>query len=76
MTPNTADTLSRGMAILMEKMGVVEAERFVFLVKTEGFDYTEWQREYFGHKTKEELDAGMDAYFADHPYHGDANRVI
>ena len=63
MIVNTAETLSRGMAILTEKMGIVEAETFLFLVKTEGFDYTKWQREYFGNKSKEELDAEMDAYF-------------
>ncbi len=70
MMPNTADTLSRGMSILTEKMGIIEAERFIFLVKTEGFDYTEWQRDFFGSKTKEQLDAEMDAYFAAHPHNG------
>ena len=33
MIANTAETLSRGMAILTEKMGIVEAETFLFLVK-------------------------------------------
>jgi len=58
-----AKTYQEQMAILTEKMGIVEAETFLFLVKTEGFDYTKWQREYFGNKSKEELDAEMDAYF-------------
>ena len=48
-------------------MGTDEAEIFVFLLKTEEFDYTQWQREYFDHLSKAELDAGMDAYFASHP---------
>lgn len=72
MIANTADTLSRGMEILSQRMGIVDAERFIFLVKTEGFDYTKWQREYFDGKTKEE----MDAYFAAHPYNGDASKII
>ena len=76
MIANTAETLSRGMAILTEKMGIVEAETFLFLVKTEGFDYTKWQREYFGNKSKEELDADMDAYFSANPYDGDPAKVI
>lgn len=42
-------------------------EMFIFLVKTEGFDYTQWQRGYFGKKTKEEIDADMDEWFAAHP---------
>lgn len=73
---NTAEILSRGMAILTEQMGVVGAETFIFLVKAEGFDYTKWQREYFDKKTKEEIDLEMDAYFATHPYRGDSKKVI
>ena len=76
MIANTADTLSRGMTILREQMGIIEAERFIFLVKTEGFDYTKWQREYFDNKTKEEIDAETDAYFAEHPYEGDSAKII
>ncbi|MBR1816879.1 MAG: hypothetical protein IJ763_09290 [Lachnospiraceae bacterium] len=76
MITNTADTLSRGMAILAENMGIVEAETFIYLVKSEGFDYTKWQRDYFDNKTKEELDAEMDEYFANHPYSGDKTKII
>ena len=76
MTANTSETLSRGMEILTQKMGIVEAERFIFLVKTEGFDYTKWQREYFDNKSKEEMDSEMDAYFTAHPYSGDPKKII
>ena len=76
MIANTAETLSRGMSILTEKMGVVEAETFIYLIKSEGFDYTKWQRDYFGKKSKEELDSEMDAYFAAHPYSGDPEKLI
>ena len=76
MTTSTAETLSRGMKILAEHMGIVEAERFIFLVKSEGVDYTSWQQEFFGNKTREELDASMDKYFAEHPYSGDAEKLI
>ena len=76
MIANTADTLARGMAILTEKMGIVEAETFIFLIKTEGFDYTKWQREYFGNKSKEDLDAELNEYFSTHPYNGDPAIVI
>ena len=76
MTANTAETLSRGMEALTEKMGIVEAETFIFLVKSEGVDYTKWQRDYFGNMTKEEIDADMDAYFSTHPYNGDPAKLI
>ena len=37
-----------GMRILTEKLGPVEAERFIVLMNREPFDYTKWQRDLFG----------------------------
>ena len=76
MIANTADTLSKGMMILAEKMGIVEAETFIYLIKSEGFDYTKCQRDFYENKTMEELDVEMDAYFSDHPYRGDKTKII
>ncbi|UQZ89070.1 hypothetical protein C4J81_07605 [Deltaproteobacteria bacterium Smac51] len=36
-----------GMRILSEQLGLVEAERFIALMRREAFDYTEWQRDLF-----------------------------
>ena len=36
-----------GMRILAEQLGIVEAERFIALLRREPFNYTEWQREFF-----------------------------
>lgn len=43
------DTLLKndGMRILSEQLGLVEAERFIALMRRDPFDYTEWQRELF-----------------------------
>ena len=76
MIKNTAETLSRGMQILTEQMGFVEAETFIFLIKTEGFDYTKWQRKFFEQKTTEQIDSEMDAYFANHSFAGDPKKII
>ncbi len=38
---------STGMKILTEQLGLVEAERFVFLVGKERFDYTKWRDKLF-----------------------------
>ncbi|MCL2089017.1 MAG: hypothetical protein FWH14_06005 [Oscillospiraceae bacterium] len=38
---------SDGMRILAEHLGIVEAERFITLLRREPFNYTEWQREHF-----------------------------
>lgn len=39
------DTLIRieGMEALTEKLGMVEAERFIMLIRREPFDYTRWR---------------------------------
>jgi len=37
----------QGMKVLAESLGLVDAERFIALVKREPFDYTEWQRELY-----------------------------
>lgn len=33
-----------GMRILAEQLGLVEAERFIALLRQEPFDYTEWRQ--------------------------------
>lgn len=35
---------SEGMHILLEKLGKVDAERFITLIIKEPFDYTKWQQ--------------------------------
>ena len=37
----------QGMQVLAESLGLVEAERFIALLRRESFDYTEWQRELY-----------------------------
>jgi len=37
----------KGMRILAEQLGLVEAERFIALVRQESFDYTQWRTELF-----------------------------
>jgi hypothetical protein len=34
--------LKNGMKLLIEHLGLVEAERFIYLTQKEKFDYTEW----------------------------------
>ena len=44
-----------GMKLLIEGLGVINAERFINCLKTDRFDYTEWQRELWKDKTIEEI---------------------
>ena len=34
-----------GMRILAKQLGIVEAERFIALLRRESFDYTQWRQE-------------------------------
>jgi hypothetical protein len=58
------DTLLKyeGMKILAERLGAVEAERFIALMKREPFDYTEWQRNLFGDMPLDEFLNKADAH--------------
>ena len=51
------DTLLReeGMRVLSDKLGLVEAERFIALIIREPFDYTKWQQDLYSDMTADEL---------------------
>jgi hypothetical protein len=46
---------SKGMGVLINGLGRVEAERFISLIIREPFDYTEWQRDLFNNMSVKEL---------------------
>jgi hypothetical protein len=52
-----SDTLikSEGMKTLRDTLGLVEAEKFILLMKKEPFDYTEWQAHLWEDKTVDEV---------------------
>ena len=52
-----ADTVIKqeGMKAIFEKLNPVEGERFIYLLLSEPFDYTEWQRGLFEDMSLEEL---------------------
>lgn len=44
-----------GMNVLLEKLGKVDAERFITLIIKEPFDYTKWSQNMFGDLSVREL---------------------
>jgi hypothetical protein len=52
-----------GMEALLDRLGRVDAERFIASIIREPFDYTEWQRKLFGDLSVEELSAKAQAYY-------------
>jgi len=43
-----------GMKLLCDKMGLIEAEKFITLINREPFDYTDWQRKLWPGKSVDE----------------------
>jgi hypothetical protein len=57
-----------GMKLLIDGLGAVNAERFINCIKTDHFDYTEWQRDLWKGKTIEEIhQAATDFYLKNNP---------
>lgn len=52
---NDAVLLESGMSLLVEHLGLVEAERFVYLMNKEPFDYTKWQENLYEGMTVREI---------------------
>jgi hypothetical protein len=46
---------SAGMDALIDKLGLIEAERFIMLIQKDFFDYTKWRETLFDGMTLEEL---------------------
>ena len=44
-----------GLKILFDKMDIVEAERFIALIKQDKFDYTEWRKKLWEDESLEEI---------------------
>jgi hypothetical protein len=64
MTIMLADAVLRqkGMEVLTDSLGLLEAERFITLITRDTFDYTEWRRDQCNDATVAELSAKAQAY--------------
>ena len=69
------EIMNKGIRCLLEKLGVVETERFIAVINKEKFDYTKWQRDYFDAKTPEEISAEASRFEAAQPFAGKAVRL-
>lgn len=46
---------SKAMEVLVDNLGIVDAERFISIIKRDKFDYTEWQRDLYKNESIEEI---------------------
>jgi len=72
---STVEILNNGMQCLTEKLGIVEAERFISVVIREQFDYTKWQRDFYDSMKPGEFHSNAVEYAKTHPYNGKALRL-
>ncbi len=64
---STAEIMDVGMNCLIERLGVVEAERFVSVLIREQSDYTKWRRRYFDAVSSDEFHHAALSYGREHP---------
>jgi hypothetical protein len=76
MSTSTVEIMNKGMQCLLEKLGVVETERFISGIIREQFDYTKWQQEYFDRMTPDEINAAAKKYVEEYPFKGNADTVL
>ena len=60
--PSTAEILDTGINYLIEKMGIVETERFISALIKEKSDYTKWRQQYFDGVSSDEFHEAAVAY--------------
>ena len=70
MTDNIA-LASKCMDVLCKNVGIVEAERFICYIKSEAFDYTKWQRDYYDSISESVLKKKVKDYNASNPFQGE-----
>lgn len=52
----------KGVRVLVQSLGEVEAERFISLLLREPFDYTTWQRSLLADRSVEEISGSAMAF--------------
>ncbi len=72
---DTVDIIDKGFYCLVETLGVVNAERFIAMIKRDSFDYTVWRREYFDNKSLDEINKEAVSYAKQHPHRGHGKRI-
>jgi len=65
---NNAALLDKGIKCLTEGLGLLEAEQFIYVLKSQPFDYTEWRKTNLCvGMSLDEISDSADAYCKDNP---------
>jgi hypothetical protein len=52
-----AEIIHSGFESIFSTLGMVDAERFIMLIKRDKFDYTQWQKQLWANESVESLSA-------------------
>ena len=73
---NNSILADRCMNILREHVGTVETEAFIYYIRSQSFDYTQWQKEHYDTMTPETIYQSLEEHSADHPFQGKKAIII
>ena len=76
MMENMAVTASRCMEAIRNHVGTVELEAFIYFVRSQSFDYTEWQKNHYDAMTADEIFAKMQQHSEKRHFQGKKAVVI
>lgn len=76
MIESNAMIANKCMDILSAQVGVVDAEKFLFYVRYNDFDYTKWQREHYDSIAPDELKKAVEEHSKTKPFEGQKAVVI
>ncbi len=75
MISETVDLYQRGVDALVSILGIVDTESFLALVKSDKFDYTEWQKKLFEGQSLNEINMDAVAHAKTHLFDGSATII-
>ena len=76
MIDNMAVTVNRCMDAVRNHVGTVELETFIYYVRSQAFDYTEWQKEHYDGMTPDEIFAKLQEHNNKRPFRGKKANII
>ncbi len=74
MNENDLNLVFRCIDILCNQVGIIDAERFIYIMRSEAFDYTKWQRGHYDNISPDELNAAIDRFSAEHEFKGTSKK--
>ncbi len=71
MSENIIITANKCMDAVIENVGTVELEQFIYYIRSQAFDYTKWQREHYDKISPDEQFKSLQEYSEKHSFDGE-----